>query len=193
MNNKVLRIIVLGSLILYFFVLIIQGYKIETFNMQTFGKAFVIFTSLVWLVIITDFYQKKIVDRVQLGGGLFGLIGSLAFLRNISSVLYYYDNYTQTVAFICIFFVGLITTFFTQAGFIGVISNDKKAITVASFKLLLLIALIVLWSVYFKFYDLAFSVLLPLYFIEWAEHRWRRQILGERGDDRKFWKFKWRY
>jgi hypothetical protein len=175
--------------------LVSQGYALEDLNMQAFGGAFVFFTGLLCLLYGADFYHKKIIDRFQLGTGLFCLVGSIAYLANISSLLYYYDNYTRVLYFLSVVIIGFITTSFTKTGFIGVVSDDQKAVKIASIKLLFLSIIALFWNVYlpYPWTRTIFSFVLPLYVLEWARHRWCRHITGEKADQWKMWKFKWKY
>jgi len=63
---------------------------------------------------------KVLCNRFLLAINLFLFVGSLAFLTNSHFLLMVYEQYQQIVLFIALLFVGIITTFFTSAGFIGV-------------------------------------------------------------------------
>ena len=183
MNTDVLRLVLTMLFVVYCFMLISQGYVIENLTMHIVGKAFVTFTVLLCLLLAADFYSKKILDRFQVAFCLFGIIGTIAYLADMSFVLYYYDNHARVLFFTSIFVVGLITTFFTKAGFIGVISDNQKAVNVASFKLLVLSGIAVFWKLYAEssWRAFLFHVIFPFNLMEFARRRWRRQLTGEKG------------
>lgn len=198
MYNQELRILLVVFFVFYCCMLVWQGYAVEDLNMQAFGGVFVFFSAALCLLFAADFYHKKIVDRFQLATGLFCLVGSIAYLTNISFLLYYYDNYTRVLYFLSVVIIGFIATFFTKTGFIGVISDDQKAVKIASIKLLALSLVILLWNFYLPYpWDRGWlGFVLPTYFMESMSHRWRRQITGEEGPQgprRSWWSFKWKY
>ena len=127
-------------------------------------------------------YRKKIINRLTLALSLFASVGSVAFLTKMSFVLYYYDTYRYLLPFAFIIGVGLFTMIFTQAGFVGVLSDDKRSVRIASLKLLAASVLAALFSFYTQ--SFTFSML-PL-----AIYDWRLRYVIEGGSS-KPWKFKW--
>jgi len=165
-----------------------QGRYPDSFAIAAFGKFFIVGTIISFLSIIVQIYKKMVIDRIVLGMNLFLLVGSLVFLGNNSTIAQYYDTYIRIVPFFCFFVVGLITTFYTPSGFIGVSSDDKKAIRRASLKLLALVIVGGLWSLLIKNYfnDWFLYVAMPLLIIRWMYERWGKQLRGE-----KVFQIKW--
>jgi len=137
---------------------------------------------LSYFIFVIQIYKKEIINRLILALSLFVSIGSVAWLNNMFSVLYYYDTYRYLLPFAFIIGVGLFTMVCTQAGFVGVLSDDKRAVRIASLKLLAASVLAALFS----FYTQAFTLfMLPLALYDW---RLRFVTEGPRG---KPWEFKW--
>jgi predicted ABC-type exoprotein transport system permease subunit len=167
-----------------FVYLIVTGRGIENFDLQTFGKSFIVGTILCALLIAIQLYKKKILDRIVLGLGLFLLIGSMILLANNISVMYFYNTYMKIISFISIFIVGVITTWYTPAGFIAAPNADKKDVQIASLKLLIIVLLAGIWSLCID--DNFWGIVLPLIVVRSCYDKWGRQLRGE-----KSWTFKW--
>ena len=150
-----------------------------------YAHPFLIFIAcsiLSYLIIAIQMYRKEAVNRLVLGLSLFVSVGSIAWLNNISSVLYYYDNYERLLPFAFIIGVGLSTMIFTQAGFVGALSDDKRSVRIASLKLFVASILAALFSFYYLIF------ILPMLFLAIYDWKLRRDIQGGSG---KPWKFKW--
>jgi len=167
---------------------IAQGKMVNDFSMQNYGNLFVIGAIVSTVMFVFKVHKKEIVDRVELGLIVWLFIGAIAFLGNISSVLYYYDTYTRVIPFISIFVIGFLTTAYMPSGFIGVLSSDKNAGQIASLKLLIVVILAGLWALYSKqYWDNSFIYfVVPLMIVRWLYDRWGKQLRGE-----KVFLFKW--
>ena len=88
------------------------------------------------LVFIIQLHKKVIMDRLILGMNLFLLFGAICFLFKWYSFLYYYSTYKGVVFFSSIFLVGLCTACLSKAGFVGVLSKNKKDVIRYSWYLL---------------------------------------------------------
>ena len=180
-------------LVIYLIFLIQQGRSIITdFSMHKDGYLFVIGSIFSFIMVAMSIYKKEIINRMELGIALWLTVGAIAFLGNISSLLYYYDMYTGVIPFVCLFIVGMITSFYTPSGFIGVLAADKKDIQIASLKLLLIVILAGLWSLYIRQYSNdIFLRYMPFLLLLSAYRRWGKQLRGEKVSP---WiKFKFRY
>ena len=135
-----------------------------------------------YLIIAIQIYRKEAINRLVLGLSLFVSVEVIASLTNMSSILYYYDNYPDSLAFAFIVGIGLLTTFCTKAGFVGALSDDKKTIRIASLKLLVVSVV----GAIFSFYRApCIFLILPLVIYDWRLRR------GVQGSSSKPWKFKW--
>ena len=135
-----------------------------------------------YLIIAIQIYRKEAINRLVLGLSLFVSVEVIASLTNMSSILYYYDNYPDSLAFAFIVGIGLLTTFCTKAGFVGALSDDKKTIRIASLKLLVVSVV----GAIFSFYrGPCIFLILPLVIYDWRLRR------GVQGSSSKPWKFKW--
>lgn len=143
---------------------------------------YIICSILSYFIVAIQIYRKENINRLILGLSLFVSLGSIAWLNNMSSVLYYYDNYGHLLPFAFIIGVGLFTMVCTRASFVGVLSNDKKTVRIASLKLLAASILATLFSFYTQTFTLSMLFL--------AIYDWRLRYVIEGGSN-KTWEFKW--
>lgn len=170
-------------LIIYLISLIRHDRNILTdFNMLKDGQLFVFGSILAIVMLAISAYKKEIINRMELGIALWLIVGALAYLGSISSLLYYYDAYASVIPFVCLFIVGMITTFYTPGGFIGVMKADTKDIRIVSLQLLLMVMIAGLWSLYIPYYsnDIFKKFYLPLIVLFSAYRRWGKQLRGEK-------------
>ena len=155
----------------------------NSYYMQIPSAAIYIVCSILsYFVLAIQIYRKENINRLILGLSLFVSLGSIAWLNNMSSVLYYYDNYGHLLPFVFIMGVGLCAMIGTESGFIGLLYEDKKAVHIASLKLFAASWLAALFSFYTQ--TITFSILfLTLY-------DWRLRSIIE-GKSKGTWKFKW--
>ncbi len=113
------------------------------------------------IVSAIQLYASVIIDRLILGVNLFLAVGAVAFLGNIDLLLYYYATYKGVVFLSSIAFVGLITTLFSDAGFVGVAAHNKKLVRNASLQLLALTCAAIAWSYVMNTDGLLVAVMLP--------------------------------
>jgi hypothetical protein len=155
----------------------------NSYYMQIPPVAIYIVCSIIsYFIFAIQIYRKETINRLVLGLSLFASLGSIAYLNNISSVLYYYDNYGYLLPLAFIMGVGLFAALFTQGNFIGIFSDNKKAIRIASLKLFGASCLATLLSFYTQ--TITFSLLFL------AVYDWKlRYVLA--GKSNGTWKFKW--
>jgi hypothetical protein len=139
-------------------------------------NAFVVGGICTIAVIAFHVYKKMMFDRLMLGVNLFLLIGACSFYGDMSSVLYYLGVYKGPVFLSCLFCVGLLTTLFSQAGFIGIRSADKKKIENDSLQLLLLSFISIIWSIITNKYGLIISAVIPFIVLRIAYDYYREQV-----------------
>ncbi len=132
-------------------------------------------------IIIYPWYKNKVVDRVVFAFELFLLLWTVGFLLNIPAVFFLLEKYQISLILFFLMGIGILTTFCTSSGFVGIISSDKKAVFHASLKLLGLTALTVLVSLYVPRLSLLSVVLI----------RWYSDHLGQQIDGEKAWRIKW--
>lgn len=113
------------------------------------------------IIFAIHIYKKVILDRLMLGINLFLLVGAFAFLGNVPLFLYCYGTYKGAVFLSCLGIIGVITTCFSQAGFIGVITNNKREMRKASLQLLVLNIIAIVWSLAANNYGLLITAVIP--------------------------------
>ena len=67
-------------------------------------------------------------DRLIMGLNLFLCVGAVGFLFTIKPLLAFYEQYQFMVPFFFIVPIGVVTTFFTEAGFVGCVNAPPKVI-----------------------------------------------------------------
>ena len=170
-----------------------KGYSPLTFTQETWGNISVVVSIILGASLCFQVYNQKIIDRYLLGWALFVFVGSIGYLGNISSVLYYYGNYPFVILFACLALVGIIT-FFTSAGFIGVESDDKNKIYIASLKLFAVVIGGGLLCLYAQTYLNSLFVLqvVIIRIMRSTYDRLGDQVRGKKSKQ-STWKFKWKY
>jgi hypothetical protein len=113
------------------------------------------------LIIIIQLLGKSIFDRFLLALNIVFIIVGIAFVVPLPQALYYIDIYKFAFMFICLAIVGLITTLFSDTGFIGVTYNNKADERESSWLLVLLTFLAAIWSFFAKDLHWAISFLIP--------------------------------
>jgi hypothetical protein len=76
------------------------------------------------------------VNRIFLGVDVFLIIGGAGFLFNIQLILNIYGRLIQATLFASILAVGVLATFLTERGFIGIKHHDRKRVLIYSLYLL---------------------------------------------------------
>lgn len=145
---------------------------------------YIVCSILSYFILAIQIYRKENINRLILGLSLFVSLGSIALLNNLSSVLYYYDNYGYLLPFAFVMGVGLCAMFVTESGFIASLSHDKKAVRIASLKLFAALCFAALFSFYTQI------ITLSLFFL--AIYDWRLRSVLE-GKNKVAWTFKWKY
>jgi hypothetical protein len=169
-----------------------KGYSPTDFTWQTWGNISVVISIILGVSLCFKIYKQEIIDRLLLGLALFVFVGSIGYLGNISSILYYYGNCPFVILFACLALVGIVT-FFTPAGFIGVESDDKNKVYSASLKLFAIVIFGGLWSLYAQIYLNSLFILqvLAIRIMRSAYDRLGDQVRGKKS--KGSWTFKWKY
>ncbi len=124
-------------------------------------EAFILAGILALCITSILIYKRVLLDRLMLGMNLFFLVGASAFLFAIMPLLYFYGTYKGAAFFCNILFVGFVTTFFAQAGFVGVQTSDASQVRYCSLLLLGGCILGLIWSTLTNAYGLFISAGLP--------------------------------
>ncbi|HEX4069298.1 MAG TPA: hypothetical protein VHX42_04320 [Candidatus Babeliales bacterium] len=114
----------------------------------------VLSTFISFIIIAIELYRGKVIDRLIWAATLFFLIGTIGCLGNISFITDYYDVYFSAILLMLLCIVGIVTTCFSPAGFVGVLSENKKKVWHASLTLLAVNIICVVWSVWAQCYGL---------------------------------------
>ena len=80
---------------------------------------------------------KNVFNRFILAVNLFLIVGAVGFLFKIHFILSLYKNLMHSTLFASFLFVGLVTTFFSAYGFIGVKHSNKHIVRSRSIFLLI--------------------------------------------------------
>lgn len=122
------------------FVILLAAYgpeqSIATSNIQLYGKWFMGASLLSILFVTVNLYQKSVIDRLVLAITLFWTIGALVYLSNFPLIIRYYNDYTSLTFFFSLLVIGILTTFFSKAGFVGELSTNTTKVRHVSLKLL---------------------------------------------------------
>lgn len=118
--------------------------------MHDWQPAFIVggVVSLVYMLL--SFKSKIIVPRFLLAINLFLLGGTSMYVFNLIWLQNLYDSFLYTTLFLWMCIVGVVTTLFSKAGFIGIDSTHTKAVRLASFSLLFATIIATLVSWYFN-------------------------------------------
>lgn len=94
--------------------------------------------------------SKNQFNRFILAVNLFLFVGGVSFLFDIYPVLMLYKKLMQSALFASLFLVGLVTTFFSAHGFIGVDHPNKKLVRNRSLYLLIATIFTFVLSLFFR-------------------------------------------
>jgi len=121
------------------------------------------YVSSVCAIVITAFllYKKIIIDRLRFGINFFLITGAFAFLIESESILRLFNMYKGVVFFGGIAIVGIITTFFSPLGFLGVSVSNKHALKNKSLVLLGVTIIALMWSFFMNDYGTILSIVIP--------------------------------
>ena len=169
-----------------------KGYSPIDFTRETWGNISIVVSIVLGASLCFQIYKQETIDRGLLGWMLFVFVGTIGYLGNISSILYYYGNYPFLILFACLALVGVVT-FFTPAGFIGVESDDKRKVYIASLKLFAIVIGGGLWCLYAQIYLNSLFILqvLAIRIVRSAYDRLGDQVRGKK--TKGSWTFKWKY
>ena len=130
------------------------------------------FAGLLAVGVIAVLWQQGVtLNRIMLGVNCFFIVGGLGFLFNNSEILEWYSATKGGPFFGCIAMVGLLSTLFTKAGFIGVASKNKRAIQYASFLLLAVTFCALIWSVHNDEQGLMWAVAIPFIILRFVRQQ----------------------
>ena len=117
-----------------FFPLLIFMYAFTYF--MSWEAAFEIAGIVAAVIVGFLFIARITMDNFMLGTSLFLVLGAVMFLFNVVALEYLYGFYMEAMLFASILFVGIVTTFFSSTGFIGV-AGEAVQVRRASIYLLL--------------------------------------------------------
>lgn len=75
-------------------------------------------------------------DRLLLGVDMFLIVGGVGFLFNIPLILDVYERLIQATLFAFLLAVGILTTFLTERGFVGIKHHERGRVVIYSLYLL---------------------------------------------------------
>lgn len=152
--------------------------KLLGMNEEAWRTAFI--ASGLAACLLTGFliYKKVVLDRLMLGANIFLIVGALAFIFDIESILYWYGVYQGAVFILPIVVVG-ICSLCSSAGFIGIENKNKEAVRSTSLYLLGASVICLLWSIMLNRSGIFISAALPFIvlkiiqakLIEWKFHK----------------------
>ena len=96
--------------------------------------------------------NKKKIDHLQLSLYCF-LIGGACLIFKIPALNIAYRTLKQSIIFVWLIIIGMVTTIFTQSGFIDVKKANKRQVVFASLLLILTSILLLPFSFYVKNYS----------------------------------------
>ena len=108
-----------------------------------------------------QWHEGIIFDRMRLGLNYFLILGGLAFLLHLPTILKWYAATKGGPLFGCILFVGIITAVSTKSGFIGVDQGNREMRTYASFLLFAATIIALVWTVKADAEGILWAVALP--------------------------------
>lgn len=157
----------------------------EMAGIQNYGNWFIVTMIVCCAGLAIQLCKNQIMKRMMLAVALFFMTGSMVYLVNIPELTYYYNIYVRVTIFISLLIVGIITTFCSSAGFIGVISDDKKTIKKASLTMLFFTVVCTLWSVGALWYGLppTFTLYAPLFAWVWMNDIVVYKVRGKKRAD----------
>src|SRR5580698_1748978 len=120
--NKHVQENIYGLFVIIFAILLGIWGQEKLVTIQEYGKWFVGASLLSILFIGANLYQKSVIDRLVLVITMFWTIGAVVYLANVQLIADYYDAYTSLTFFLSLLTIGIVTTFFSKAGFIGELS-----------------------------------------------------------------------
>ena len=106
-----------------------------TASQGSWNYAFYIGAGLALLQMLYTWYRDLRIDYIALGANLFLIYGALGYVIH-KALIAPYDIFQESVVFLWIFIVGLITTIALPDGFIQLPQENKKSSTVGSLTLL---------------------------------------------------------
>ena len=120
-----------------------------------------------------------ILDRLMLGANLFLVLSSFFFLFQINPCISILGAYKGPSFIAAVLLVGLLTTFFTPAGFIGSSSLHKKQIRFSSYILLGATVAAFIWSLVFNESGLLISAIFPFIMLRIFSEHLKKRVEGK--------------
>ena len=128
---------------------------------ELWQDAFILAGFCTVFILMFFFNQNMMLDHLMLGVNAFFLLGAFGFLFHCTTILEWYNASMGAPFFGCIAVVGLLTTLFTKAGFIGVKHKSNQAIQYASFLLFAATVIALIWSTRSNDPSLLWSIIIP--------------------------------
>lgn len=116
---------------------------------------------LALIAIVVQYAAGLTLDRLMLGANAFLLTAAALFLCNINPCLYFLGAYKGAFFIACVLLVGIITTFATKSGFIGVANGHPHAVRSHSLVLLVVTVVAFFWAILTNSYGLLVSAIIP--------------------------------
>lgn len=95
-------------------------------------------------------WRRTPLNRLLLGANVFLIIGAISFALQIDFILRLYGQAQEAALFGSVFLVGIITTFWTDRGFVEVKVGNRQKIIQSSIALLIVTGLCLGMSVFFR-------------------------------------------
>lgn len=160
-----------------FLVLFLYNFKLYNMPYVAWGSAFVISAFLSLIVVLVHIYKNMVINRIFLSCYIFFVSLAIAFLVNSLDFFNYCFDHSAFFLLGIMGVVGIITTFFSKSGFIGVECLDQAAVKTSSFKLLAAVGGAMIWSfVTHGSYSMLISGVLPCVLVGSAYSELQRKL-----------------
>lgn len=130
---------------------------------QAFHGAFELAGLLAVIVLGMEYKKGMVLDRLMVGLNCYLLIGAVGHLFSSERIIAWYARSYGGPLFFCIAMVGLFSTLFTKAGFMGTVIGNKQARKYGSFLLLAASFVAWIWSVNGMQFGIFWSVIAPYF------------------------------
>jgi hypothetical protein len=124
--------------------------RLKGLGPEAWGLAFEVGGLLAVVETAILIWKRVTLNRLLLGANVFLMVGALGFGLQIPFIVSLYGRTHESALFGAVFVVGLLTTFFTTAGFIEMPSLDRKTVVRRSGALLVVTAICMTLSIALK-------------------------------------------
>ena len=144
------------------------------------------YVSSLCAIVVTAFllYKDIIIDRLRFGVNLFLMSGAVAFLTGSEPILRFFEAYKGVVFFGGIVAVGIVTTFFSPLGFIGLAVTNKQQLKKLSLLLLCATVVALAWSFMANDYDSLVSIVIPFIVLRLLRKKFIDSLLSGREEQK---------